>query len=808
VIQDRSRPESERRSAAESLASHIRERIANVKALSQSLDLADPILGVTFGPLFQFTSDVPSELVPDAAELRSWLEFAVEFHATAAHVGGEVAFRRLLADEDARRGRWDLAFEVLVPLAIRAQDAGDQLGVILSRIGWIEQARGNTTDAMAWFTRAAEHCETDRARFVLEGVIARVNLSHLCRTLGVVDRATEQQELALKWAEEFDHAEAKFNARLEGVRVALARPGVYDLENEIAELRDLPFAKTDPALDAELQLCELVCAGRKLDSEDADASRVLSERFLELAARESTPQDVSERALFWTISLANRRGDHAIVATAVALSRFAPGQRVARGEAGQQRAQMLYHRAMVEREQLSGHPEDQRRAALQPWFAALEEQFHAVRDEWLAIPAHEAGNAVLHYAGRRDVVVGAMRLALVALGGDSGRERAVDFWLEVQGIGSLTREIALPEPARGDVVGVLLAPDEGLLGFLPSEAGSIVVAIDRDGIAVEVGPNEITMAAQCAAFESHVLTRPPANATKEARAELRRRADVAARAVAAELLPAEIVARVRGWKRVAIVGADLLRTPFVDAMILPGEAEPLGVARVVRHLPSVALGLHLAQRTQHPTNPALRLFAAPIVDAALAKEFGVTAELPFDIAIEARLLREIPRDRREVSTLRDATETAFFAASDPPYATLCVLAHGIQQTARTRPAAFVLTADERADGVVECAAIESLRSPPTVIVAACGAARGPRRYGDEGVQHLGGAFFKAGARSIAISPVDLDYYGTLRLLELLLPALARGEPLANALHEARRVMRSDPRFDHPSLYLTLQAFGG
>ena len=88
----------------------------------------------------------------------------------------------------------------------------------------------------------------------------------------------------------------------------------------------------------------------------------------------------------------------------------------------------------------------------------------------------------------------------------------------------------------------------------------------------------------------------------------------------------------------------------------------------------------------------------------------------------------------------------------------------------------------------------------------CGAARGPLRIGDDGMNHLGGTFLRAGADVVLLSGADIDQLSTERLLDAFYARMAiEGLSPARALLAARRELAADPLsadpFDHALLQL-------
>jgi hypothetical protein len=125
-----------------------------------------------------------------------------------------------------------------------------------------------------------------------------------------------------------------------------------------------------------------------------------------------------------------------------------------------------------------------------------------------------------------------------------------------------------------------------------------------------------------------------------------------------------------------------------------------------------------------------------------------------------------------------------------------------------RPATLVLSPSEGYDGLLGPDEVEKIQSPTIVVLSACGAAKGPVRYGDDGVNHLGGAFFQTGAQTVLLTRAMLEIDSTAALTLLFLENLVqRGRSPARALLEARRRVAASPDWAHPFFHSILQVVG-
>ena len=131
-----------------------------------------------------------------------------------------------------------------------------------------------------------------------------------------------------------------------------------------------------------------------------------------------------------------------------------------------------------------------------------------------------------------------------------------------------------------------------------------------------------------------------------------------------------------------------------------------------------------------------------------------------------------------------------------------MIAHGVHDGSRERPAGLVLASAAGGEGAAEatgavawCEDLERSTIAPCVVLASCGAARGPLRRGDDGIAGLAGALHAGGARAVVLSRSDVEYRATLRLVAAFLARVADGAAPAEALRAARAELLRDRSCD-------------
>jgi hypothetical protein len=365
----------------------------------------------------------------------------------------------------------------------------------------------------------------------------------------------------------------------------------------------------------------------------------------------------------------------------------------------------------------------------------------------------------------------------------------------------------VPERLRVDAVrGELIGADEALFVYFPAPDSSHVFVVDADTLRHFALPPSVELR-EAENSLVRALSSPPRHeadgSVSPADAQRWRRA---ARRLGTLVLPEEARAFVAEHRAVTVVGADLLSWFPFECLLLDDE-RTIGEAIAVSHLPSVPFGLALRRRDRLPVGDvAFRLIAAPEHSRSTRAAWPELESLPVD---KRALLRVAARyAKAELFLGRDATRAALLA--EPAATVVQLLCHGVYDASRLRPAGLLLAPDPAGayDGPLWCEDAELQPTADLVVLAACGAGRGPQRRGDESVNHLGGAFLGAGARAVVQSHADLDYRATLRLSETLHARLATGGTSpAEALRAARAELRADPRFDHPYYHSLLQVLG-
>lgn len=416
--------------------------------------------------------------------------------------------------------------------------------------------------------------------------------------------------------------------------------------------------------------------------------------------------------------------------------------------------------------------------------------YQSFLERWEQTKVEPGGIGFLQYADRRLLLEELVELCLYAEG-KSGAQSALRAVLQAQARGSLARSLGLGVAELSDLR-AWLSEDGGALIYLPGIDASHLFLVDRN---------------HCDHVHLPALEdlRPLQNALGRALQPGSTEAwQPQAKTLAAALLPEEARQALHGWHEVTIIGADLFGTAPIE--VLPLEAGdttiPLGIAIPVTHLPSVPVGLHLRRRqTKAPAfdSPLLSLIA-PNFDGAI--HGGLEAIGRGDD--HAKDLKRVWGEG-DFHVGPDATRQSMLGAR-PRAAHF--LTHGYQRQNVRRPMAIALAGSP---GYLDAAAIERIWSernaPDLVTLGVCRGGRGPSRFGEDGVQHLGGAFLGAGAEVVVLAVSDLDRDATMFLLESFYRHEKAGVTPAEAMRRARAEAWRSSAYSHASHWGTLQVLG-
>ena len=340
-----------------------------------------------------------------------------------------------------------------------------------------------------------------------------------------------------------------------------------------------------------------------------------------------------------------------------------------------------------------------------------------------------------------------------------------------------------PTPARGGGGGGGgAAPRTAIVEYVtgPEGAPTTVLVVTRDGVRGHVAPAADSLAGTIARLG----------------AMIERGADARplARSLGAALLDHVVAGLPAGVGRLVIVPDGVLhRVPF-DALRMPDGryvAERFAVSRA----PSAALLADIRRRRAETTGSRLLAVGDPTfggeraaADAeAFRSAFARNGGLARLVA-SGREARAVARyaSQSDVWLREQASESAFKRAPLAAYQVVHLATHALvddQSVART---AIALAPGGGEDGFLTPGELAGLRlRADLVVLSACRTAGGVVVAG-EGVQGLTAPLLAAGARAVVATDWRIGDRSAMPLVESFYGALARGLPVGDALHAAKR----------------------
>lgn len=244
----------------------------------------------------------------------------------------------------------------------------------------------------------------------------------------------------------------------------------------------------------------------------------------------------------------------------------------------------------------------------------------------------------------------------------------------------------------------------------------------------------------------------------------------------------------------------------------------------VSYLPNTSALASIRQRQAHPSRgsaPDLAALGDPFLatsDPTDDRRFDLPT--PGEILVRRFALPDLPGAGRELaavagvfrrsSELRlgaDATEAAFRQLAAQDGAVLHLATHTLLDDSPGGGAAILLTPSGDDDGLLWARELSQLSvGRRLTVLAACRSALAPSQDTDA-LASLTGALLAAGSSAVVASLWDVDDAATAVFMEQLYYQLGRGFWPAEALRQAKLRLRSDPRWDQPTLWAAFVLVG-
>ena len=433
----------------------------------------------------------------------------------------------------------------------------------------------------------------------------------------------------------------------------------------------------------------------------------------------------------------------------------------------------------------------------------LRQAYDELLVEWERSGWREEGVAFLHFGARCFVVSQLMRLVDRPHVGGSGADAAFDVLLRAQELSTVTRSRKARATDIARVRDALAAPGRAILSFLLAPDRVHLFVIDEEPTlhaTWEVESRAFYGAVRD--FRASVNRSPRSEPSDEARRRRRDRVDELGRELVDRLLPDAIRERLTRAREWTVVGIDMLAYLPVEA--LPWRGSRIGRELAIAYLPSVPFGVALAAepfdlRRDDVDRVEIATAGAPTRSASVPSDLRSQAPLSMTDRELLRITPWYPTQRKVARTTDQATWGALRGMLERSPTVLQVWTHGVFAPARERPSGLVFAAEPgREDGMVWYDDILAIDSPPVVVLAACGAASGPVRRGEDLVSRLDAAFLRRGGRVVVLPSADAEVEATARLLETFHARLrGHGESPAEAMRAARAALSSDERYEDP-----------
>lgn len=415
---------------------------------------------------------------------------------------------------------------------------------------------------------------------------------------------------------------------------------------------------------------------------------------------------------------------------------------------------------------------------------ALRTQIEAILEHWRALPPPPDGLGVLLWGTQRGSLATLFDLELRLDPGVPGWQRALEWLLRVQEVGTLARRMHCPPASVTEVCARLLDEDTACLIWFPSPERTHLFVLTRDG------PCEpLILPAQDALWVRIDSWLDQVNAPDSSGDTLAR----TGAALRAELLPASVEARIGARRRLYVLGTEHLRK--LPLGLLPLEdGTPLGVRHALSSLPSLPVALELARREQSAPG-SLVLVGAPASADSARERWPEAIEFTLEEEQVRALCAGLPPERSPRFLAAQAWLSPEVRRALGEAALGLFLCHAVWDERARRPLALLFAPGSGGDGRVDCEALEALERVPDLIeLAGCNTDRGRVRFGDDSNSLLVPSLLLRGASCVLTTRADVRLQPTVELLAAVNARIVReGMPPAEALRAEREARWLDPR---------------
>lgn len=420
------------------------------------------------------------------------------------------------------------------------------------------------------------------------------------------------------------------------------------------------------------------------------------------------------------------------------------------------------------------------RPLLEEWLQALERAWQRTVDEWRAAPPDEAGVAFLRQRDRQDLLALWFKVRR-ALGGDAA-VACLQRYLEIESQGSMARRLGVGPGSVVEVQELARASRAVVLAYFAATVSSYVIVVTGDSVEMhELEPPTQALLSEHRGLLGGWLPFTDAHFAR------------VAEQVSARLLPEPVLRRIEPAETLVFAGRELLHGCRFEGLRVGGHY--LGLAKGVANVPSLALAVHMRERSSADCDHDVTLLVGSQLSDADQAKWNM-APVRLDSAQARAAVGAVHPDRVRMHM---GASTADLLAPAQRARLLAVLAHGLLDGARARAAGLLLgpSAADRGGAVFADDLAVATRVARCVFLGVCSAARSASRPGDDGVQRLSAALFESGADAVISSEQDLLLDTAVETFRQLTIELSSGTPLAVALSRARQsIARQHPDQPH------------
>lgn len=453
----------------------------------------------------------------------------------------------------------------------------------------------------------------------------------------------------------------------------------------------------------------------------------------------------------------------------------------------------------------------------------LQSTMDGLLASWGELDLVPGGVGFLHYEERRhalSLLVG----SILDDGAPGATARALDQILRADAHSTLARTIGAPAATSQQLVELCRRENAAVVVLLTTHAVTHRFFVSPSGVEHDHCANE-EMLERRIVRSGRALARIPKAGVVEA-AFIDIDGDLAF--LSGELLPKAIRAGAEGFSSVYIFAPDLSgRAPF-EALLVDGDRY-LGLTVPVVRSSSMAAVLAISTRDVSRSSSQGRrveMFALSGVEHG-----GIGIDLTLG---ELRGLSEHAGVSIDVQLGPSATRESFLRSMTRGTDLFIVWSHGVSDLRQPIPAGLLVARSkndkgeqfpaqsggpEIPEGLAVLGASEIARAlsaaeegaaPRIVLLAACDAARGHARTGDDSAGHLGGVFLGAGTSAVLLTERPIEREAALLFVKAYAAAYLdrkTATTAAAATLTARRAVASTAGFESPHYWAALQLVG-